>query len=589
MKYFLIGCFLVLTQLVIAQETIDDVVYETQKGKKYIVHNAVAGNTLYGLQQTYGVKSELILAANPGIEKGVKEGVKYLIPTKLSSSAANGFQEVEHVVVKGETLYALSKKYGCSVDEITKLNPSVTSSLSVGSKVWVPLKTKGAPDQQVESNSTVKNNTQTAITYTDSVVTYTVQQGETMYTIAKRYMLTAQDIQKFNNLKSSTIKPGDIIKIPVKKESIKEVPVRQVAPVDTKPVDQEIMFNKKTDYIIGVLLPFGLDNATSAGLKNLSTEFEMGVELTKDSLAALGIKATIKVIDFPIDSLAIANYLKKPEMKKLDLIIGPILPKVVDQVAPWCKENKIRMVCPSNVNSSVLKGNPYVYAAVASEMTQMKVMAKYTIEQFKNTQFVLVDLKKGKDADVYDAFRTKFNELASKNGNVKLIETNMDNVANHIRKNGNTVLIVPSRDEKLVSTFFNNLNKQKTKAGEGEITVIGLKDWANFESLSAFYRNEFHVHWSTSSDLNYTMEATKALMKVFRVAYKTDMNKTHVQGYDVVSYFVPLLLLDQAKITSVQNNFEMKQVLPGCGYENTSVFVLKHEDYQLIRVGAYVE
>lgn len=589
MKYFLMIIALWCSVAVLAQEPAEDVLYETQKGKKYIVHNAVAGNTLYGLQQLYGVKSELILAANPGAEKGIKEGVKYLIPTKLTSSATNGSQEVEHVVVKGETLYALAKKYGCTVDEINRLNPTLNGALSLGVKIWIPVKTKGAADQPVESNTTNKTNTQTAVTYTDSIVTYTVQQGETMYTIAKRYMITAQDLQKFNNLKSSNIKPGDVIKIPVKKETIKEVPVRQVVQVDTKPIDQELLFNKKNEYVIGVLLPFGLDNPTSAGLKNISTEFYMGVELAKDSLEALGLKATVKIIDFPVDSVAAAAYLKKPEMKKLDLIIGPILPKLVDQVAPWCKENKIRMVCPSNVNSSVLKGNPYVYAAVASEMTQMKVMAKYTIEQFKNTQFVLVDLKKGKDADLYDAFRTKFNELSGKNGNAKLIETNIDNVANHIRKNGNTVLIVPSRDEKLVSTFFNNLNKQKTKAGEGQMTVIGTKDWANFESLTAFYRNEFQVHWSNSSDLNYSLEPTKALLKAFRIAYKTDMTKAHVQGYDVLTYFAPYLLLDKNSTSIVQNNFDMKQVLPGCGYENSSVFIMKHQDYQLIRVGAYVE
>jgi len=41
--------------------------------------------------------------------------------------------------------------------------------------------------------------------------------------------------------------------------------------------------------------------------------------------------------------------------------------------------------------------------------------------------------------------------------------------------------------------------------------------------------------------------------------------------------------------SEVINAFDLKAVTTGGGYENQSCFILKHEDYQLIRVGVFYE
>jgi len=44
---------------------------------------------------------------------------------------------VEHVVVKGDTLYSISKKYGLTVSEIQKLNKLSDNSISIGQKLKI--------------------------------------------------------------------------------------------------------------------------------------------------------------------------------------------------------------------------------------------------------------------------------------------------------------------------------------------------------------------------------------------------------------------------------------------------------------------
>ena len=79
MKYFLyhkqcllLLCLIVLSNGVLSQTDTKDWVYEYSNGKKYSVHIAQAGNTLWGIHTTYNVSVDDIVDANPGIEKGVK-------------------------------------------------------------------------------------------------------------------------------------------------------------------------------------------------------------------------------------------------------------------------------------------------------------------------------------------------------------------------------------------------------------------------------------------------------------------------------------------------------------------------------------
>jgi hypothetical protein len=236
-----------------------------------------------------------------------------------------------------------------------------------------------------------------------------------------------------------------------------------------------------------------------------------------------------------------------------------------------------------------LKNNPYVYAAVASEITQMKSLAVYTLEQFAKDQIVLVNTGVTKDKDLYDAYRNRFMELSQRKGNVKLIEIKATDLAGYIRKNGNTVFVVPTRDKGAAIKFVQAVHKSKTKAADGTITILGTKDWAGFDDISGYYKTTYNITWATASDLNYTLPATKQLLYLYRAAYKADMNKFGAQGFDVMYYFMKTLLLEEAVNEQVINAFNLEKVAPGSGFENKQCFIVKHVEYELVRAGVYHE
>lgn len=591
MKYFFLACILTFSAGLFAQTDTKDWVYEYSNGKKYAVHIAQAGNTLWGIHTTYNVPVDDIVAANPGIEKGVKEGFRYLIPLGgADMKVLSGTIVREHTVEKGETAFSIAKKYNCSVDDLLKYNPGIDKGLKIGQVLKVII----APTSE-QATPTVKPVEKPAvsapsITFTDTVLVYEVKNSETLYTLSKRFMVPVNDLQKFNNLKSTNIKSGDVLKIPLKKENVKQVQVRKVEPrEEARKVDDELIFKAKTKYNIAVLLSFGLNDKGNTGLKNLATEFYMGVELAADSLEKLGFDATIKVIDLPMDSVGIMRVLNTPEMKDMDLIFGPLVPQSADIVGRWCGKQKIRMVCPSACNSALLKGNPYIYASVTSDMTQQEILAKYTIEKYKTAQIILINPGIAKDQELFDAYRKRFIELSKKNGNVKLIEAKLSDYSTFIRKTGESVVVLPTRDKGTVLNFINSLHKSVGKLQNADVTVMGVKEWAGFDDIAGYYKTKYKITWASSSDLNYSLPDTQTLLRLYRKKYRADMNKAGAHGFDVVYYFTRTLLMKEEVPSEVVNAFDPKVAVPGGGYENQSCFILKHEDYELIRVGVFYE
>ena len=121
---------------------------------------------------------------------------------------------IVHKVEKGETLYALARRYQVDVQSIFDANPKAINGINIGQEILIP--TKG--NVNVNDGGQVQQNTQqnTQVSATagqgDKVV-HRVMSGESLYIIGQKYDVSVNDIKKWNNLRSNTISVGQRLNI----------------------------------------------------------------------------------------------------------------------------------------------------------------------------------------------------------------------------------------------------------------------------------------------------------------------------------------------------------------------------------------
>lgn len=193
-----------------------------------------------------------------------------LLSLIFASSFIYSQSQTTHTVVKGETYYSISKKYGISVDELCSANNLNTSDvLKVGQVLNIPQNSKSATEN---SNQSSANSSNSAVSKSNSsnssensssarkFDTYTVQKGDTFYRIAKINGITVNELKKMNNLADDTVlKVGDKLKIPVtildtKNANLPDLPSNDPRNYSSKKGDSSLTWpvkNPKVTYMNG--------------------------------------------------------------------------------------------------------------------------------------------------------------------------------------------------------------------------------------------------------------------------------------------------------------------------------------------------
>lgn len=93
---------------------------------------------------------------------------------------------------KGDTLYSIAQKFNTTVDTLKRLNNLTNNTLTIGQVLQVP----------------------TSISMEEGTQLYTVKRGDTLYTIANNFNTTVDNIKSLNNLTSNTLSIGQILIVP---------------------------------------------------------------------------------------------------------------------------------------------------------------------------------------------------------------------------------------------------------------------------------------------------------------------------------------------------------------------------------------
>jgi LysM repeat protein len=220
---------------------VDSVGVETVNGKTFIIHKVDEKETLFAISRRYKVSVDAILEFNKEAEKGLEIGQIVKVPYTPKQTVRPG-DGIVHTVEAKETMFSISRKYGVTTDEIKQWNSLADNTLSIGQSLVIKKK------------SGITTPVSTPVLNKKGV--HTVGQQETIFSIARQYGITQQQLKDWNNLLSSELKIGQTLYVaqpersvasvqknePPVQETVRETPVVKQEPIvkkDPEPVKKD--------------------------------------------------------------------------------------------------------------------------------------------------------------------------------------------------------------------------------------------------------------------------------------------------------------------------------------------------------------
>src|SRR6056300_67824 len=139
----------------------------------------------------------------------------------LLAATAHGQSITEHVVVKGNTLYSISKTYGITVEALQEANPQISgTALSVGDTLLIPSIDHPAPTAEGQPSETTVPASVDA-----GYEMYKVKKGDTPADLAKAWgFTTMRAFYRLNPDARTDWKKGMILVKPVQPGTFEESP-----------------------------------------------------------------------------------------------------------------------------------------------------------------------------------------------------------------------------------------------------------------------------------------------------------------------------------------------------------------------------
>ena len=552
--------FFVLMFKVSAQ---DYVKVETLSSKKYYLYVVEDGVSLESLADDFKSSKEAILNANPGIDKNFTVGRKLMIPVSL--------KEILHEVKESETLYSLCKKYAVPIDAFKSDSTVINGAIQIGQILKFVNAAEPVYYSSIRKNSSTTSNQTNAVIENDSIIEYKVNQGETLYSISKRYMVSSEKLQKLNNITPVQLKTGMILKIPLKRELVASaIKIKTIDSLTVlNKVDSTLLFpSKKGPWKIAMFLPFYLGNSKKApaSVVSASTEFYMGAKMAIDQI---GSSTELYVYDYMNDTVDVATILKRPEFSSMDMIFAPLDVGEALVVANWCQNNNVPFVTTVPKANRLISNNPMAHFGIPSDAHMLKMLARHAIKTFSSKQVILVKSNQSVDQSNYDAFRSVYYSDENPT-NIKLIEATTKDFGQYLQKNPSSVVVFASNEKNEVTEFINLL---KPYSG---VTLFGHKDWLKYGDAVASARGKYNLHFVNYNtpfpSFNYHDAGVKSLHRSYRDYYNADITGMVIYGYDVAKYFTSYILL-RKEANGVIMDFDLKPNFETGGFENVKCYI----------------
>lgn len=548
-------------------------------------HTVIKGDNPYNISKKYGITVDELLKLNPKFKDG-KLSIGDVVTVKSekgtaakkSVSSNTSAQTGKIVLQPKQTVYGITKQYRITETELRKLNPDLDTHMKIGEEITLPLDsikkyggtqaTVSAPKpaevtSEVESaNNKTKidsgnersssNNTADS---QDEYATYTVEQGDTVFSIVNKFGITIDELVALNPELSRGLKAGMILKI--------------------KKLDAAYIKKNGDALSVVLMLPFGY-SSNETQYRSMAMDFLTGAKLAIERNASNGQKLDIKIVDSGNEA-SFKSSLTQINPNNTDLIIGPFFKSNVIDLLDFTKTQKIPVVAPF-ANSPEL----YNYSNLIIVETNDQTYADKMVEEVKTVYsdqkiYIVADSKKE------NANYLKANlEKAVKNANVIVVNSAADIQLDQNMMTGQSapVIAILASDNDNIGEAFSTRMIALSKEVQG-MRAFSMYAVPSFEK-KVDELSQANLVYLMDRKINAEGSFEKEILAAYKAKYCKTPGKYAIIGFDVVNDMLTRenkkgeILKQMNKVqTQLATKFEFVKSKTNGAYVNTGFRVIR--------------
>lgn len=408
---------------------------------------------------------------------------------------------------------------------------------------------------------------------------YKVRKKDTMYSIAKKYGITIDELKEANpEMKADDyqLKKGTTIFIPFAKPTASTT--QKPAPAASMKGDV-----RSREIRVGVMLP--LHDVDGDGRRMV--EYYRGMLLAIEEMKAQGISVAVHAWNVPIDA-DIRQTLLNPEVKDLDIIFGPLYTPQVKALGDFCSRNDIMMVIPFSISSDEVTRNPHIFQVYQDQSKLNNEAIKAFMERFPKCHPVFIDCNDKSSQKGAFTFGLR-NQLEQKG--IKYSITNLESseemFAKAFSKTMQNVVILNTGKSPELNIAFQKLNGYRVNNPNVKISMFGYTEWLMYTKYDLENFHAFDTYIPTTFYYNPLSWKTQQLERKYSQWFGSEMQiaqpRFAITGYDQAQFFLQGLhkygkgfvgARGTDVNTPVQTQFSFAR-LAGGGLQNDN-FVLVH-------------
>lgn len=548
-------------------------------GAKYYIHTVQSGETLYGLSKTYGVGEQVILENNPSLAQGLKADENIKIPYVAEAPDTRSDRKLRktfdfHYVIRGETLYAISRQYEIPVKTLLEDNPNLDPlHMRLGERILIRRKQIGSEDE-AGTQQQWEEYRQSLNSVADSGTSYhIVHPGETFYSLSRRFGITESELSALNGgLQPADLKAGAMIVVPGAGDAVPPVAADTLRPdslprfAEVEPIEFRAL-RRSEPLHVAVMLPLAVDGTPNGNYLEFYQGFLLGLDSVKRKS---GISVNVDLYNTARDTMRVHEILEDPTFRRADLIVGPVYEEGLGPVVRFAEQRRIPVVSPlanlERINSDVLfqlapdpaRKYEKVQELVTPDKRVTLIYTSTVDREFEQEMLALLGNRP------YERYNYRYEHPSSQGGGgssdlTPLLENDAENV-----------FVILSDNEVDVDRILAALASADTSiTSRGRtaprFTVLGNARWNRFNNLDRAIFFKDRVVFISTYHAKRDSETVKAFDSAYLRSFGMLPTLFSYRGYDTAVIFAPAMYgdieydLEDRRYTPLQTTYLFSQ------------------------------